>query len=66
LAATLAGSSPSSLAHTKRLLLAGAVEEVHREIESAIAASAAVRETSDFREGVTAFLEKREPRWTGH
>jgi methylglutaconyl-CoA hydratase len=66
LAATLAGSSPSSLAHTKRLLLAGAVEEVHREIESASAASAAVRETSDFREGVTAFLEKREPRWTGH
>jgi methylglutaconyl-CoA hydratase len=65
LAGTMVASSPSSLAHTKRLLITGAAEEVDGEIEAVIAASAEVRETSDFREGVTAFLEKRAPRWTG-
>jgi methylglutaconyl-CoA hydratase len=66
LANTLVAASPSSLMHTKRLLIAGASEEVDGEIEAVITASAEVRETSDFREGVTAFLEKRPPRWTGH
>jgi methylglutaconyl-CoA hydratase len=65
IAGSLVASSPSSLAHTKRLLVSGALEEVDREIEAVIAASAEVRDTADFREGVTSFLEKRPPRWSG-
>ena len=39
--------------------------EIDRRIELAIAASVAIRSTADFREGLSAFLEKRQPRWSG-
>jgi methylglutaconyl-CoA hydratase len=65
LAATLLASSPVSLRTTKQLLCDFAAPEIDRELELAIAESAQIRATQDFREGLASFLEKRSPRWTG-
>ncbi|PYX07753.1 MAG: enoyl-CoA hydratase [Acidobacteria bacterium] len=63
LANLLLESSPTSLICTKRLLTEHARSELDAQIESAVRENAAIRQTADFREGVTAFLEKRKPRW---
>jgi methylglutaconyl-CoA hydratase len=63
LASELAALSPTALAHTKRLLIQFAEAELDRELELAVQASARVRSTADFREGIAAFLEKRKPHW---
>jgi methylglutaconyl-CoA hydratase len=65
LAAQLMDNSPNSLACTKRLLADHARAELDVQVESALRENAAIRETADFREGVTSFLEKRKPVWTG-
>jgi methylglutaconyl-CoA hydratase len=65
LAATLISNSPGALAATKRLLVKPSEVEIDRRIELAIAESVAIRATSDFTEGLAAFLEKRKPHWTG-
>jgi methylglutaconyl-CoA hydratase len=65
LAGQLMGNSPVSLACTKRLLTDHARAELDSQIESAFRQNAAIRATADFREGVTSFLEKRKPKWTG-
>ena len=65
LAAQLMESSPMSIAYTKRLLNDHARAELDSQIEAAIRENAGIRATADFREGVTSFLEKRKPRWTG-
>jgi methylglutaconyl-CoA hydratase len=49
---------------TKRLLRAQQREWMESALELAIEANAEGRQTADFREGVAAFLEKREPVWS--
>lgn len=65
LAAQLMENSPTSLANTKRLLNDHARAELDAQIEAAVRENASIRATADFLEGVTSFLEKRKPRWTG-
>jgi methylglutaconyl-CoA hydratase len=65
LAALLMENSPASLRATKKLLNDHARAELDTQIEAALRENAAIRTTADFREGVTSFLEKRKPVWSG-
>lgn len=65
IAGALLAASPTAVAQTKKLLLDFNKEAIRRELEVAIEANADIRSTADFREGVTAFLEKRTPKWSG-
>jgi len=65
LAALLMENSPASLRATKQLLTEHARTELDFQIEAAVRENAAIRTTADFREGITSFLEKRKPVWTG-
>lgn len=65
LAASLMENSPASLRATKKLLSDHARAELDAQIESAVRENAAIRTTADFREGITSFLEKRKPVWSG-
>lgn len=65
LAKQLMENSPASLQATKRLLSSYTQEQFDRQVGQAVQANAAIRQTADFKEGITAFLEKRKPRWTG-
>jgi len=64
LAAQIMENSPTSLVLTKRLLSEHARSELDQQIVAAVRENAAIRETKNFREGVTSFLEKRKPRWS--
>ncbi len=65
LAAQLMENSPASIISTKRLLSDHARRDLDSQIQAAVRENAAIRATHDFREGVTSFLEKRKPRWSG-
>jgi methylglutaconyl-CoA hydratase len=64
LATQLMENSPASLLYTKRLLSASARAEMDAQIDAAVRENAAIRSTSDFREGISSFLEKRKPKWS--
>ena len=63
LMAELLRNSPESMRATKRLLRAQRERWLDAALGHAAEANARSRETADFREGVTAFLEKRTPVW---
>jgi methylglutaconyl-CoA hydratase len=65
LAAELLELSPSSVRLTKKLINGFLARSLDQQIAQAIEDNARIRTTEDFREGVTAFLEKRKPKWKG-
>jgi methylglutaconyl-CoA hydratase len=64
LSGKLLENSPTSLVATKKLVNSFISEVIDRQMAEAIEKNAAIRQTADFREGITAFLEKRKPRWS--
>jgi methylglutaconyl-CoA hydratase len=65
LANQLMANSPSSVRNTKKLINGFIAEVLDRQVEQAIEDNAAIRRTVDFHEGISSFLEKRAPRWSG-
>jgi len=65
LATQLLQNSPASLSATKRLLSGYAIPRLDAQLKAAVEENAAIRQTDDFREGLSSFLEKRRPNWTG-
>jgi methylglutaconyl-CoA hydratase len=65
LAAQLLENSPSSVRATKKLINGFISQALDQQIAAAVEDNARIRTTDDFREGVSSFLEKRKPRWTG-
>ena len=65
LAVQLMENSPSSVRGTKKLINGFITNTLDQQIEDAVEQNAGIRQTADFREGVTSFLEKRKPRWSG-
>ena len=65
LAAQLMDNSPSSVRATKRLINGFIATQLDHQIGQAVQDNARIRTTADFLEGITSFLEKRKPRWSG-
>lgn len=64
-AAQLMENSPSSVRQTKKLINGFISRSLDEQIAQAVEDNARIRTTADFREGITAFLEKRKPKWSG-
>ena len=58
-------NSPSSVRATKALINGFIKEQLETQVAAAIEDNARIRSTADFREGISSFLEKRKPVWSG-
>ncbi len=65
LANQIAQNSPTSVRVTKKLINGYLDKQLDAQFAAAIEENARIRTTADFREGVSSFLEKRKPRWSG-
>ena len=65
LAAQLMENSPSSMRLTKKLINGFIAAQLDRQIAQAVEDNARIRTTADFKEGISSFLEKRKPKWSG-
>ncbi len=63
LAGSILSGAPSSLAKTKEHLIECAGAALIEQLDAGMRVSAEARETADAREGLAAFLEKRDPHW---
>jgi methylglutaconyl-CoA hydratase len=63
LSASLMKNSPESLSAVKKLLSSFAKDRLDRDLSRAMRWNEKVRNSADFREGLAAFLEKRDPVW---
>ncbi len=61
----LAQRAPLALTHSKRLLRQAGGVDFGNSLQSEVAAQSLCIDSQDFREGVAAFLEKREPHFSG-
>jgi 2-(1,2-epoxy-1,2-dihydrophenyl)acetyl-CoA isomerase len=66
LAGTLASMPTRGIGMTKRLLDHASTAALAEQLELEAQLQAAATTSDDFKEGVAAFLEKRDPRFTGH
>src|SRR6202790_2455476 len=65
LGAQLLENSPSSVRATKKLINGFIARQLDGQIAEAIDDNACIRTTADFREGISSFLKKRKPVWSG-
>ncbi len=63
LATSILTGAPAALAMTKRLMRSISQATLFEQLEAGRKVSAEARRTAEAREGLTAFLEKREPNW---
>jgi len=65
LAGQILENSPTSVRMTKALINGFLKDPLDSQVARAVEENARIRTTADFREGVSSFLEKRKPHWSG-